>query len=358
MKEGGFNPELAIELTKMQPEHLRRDAMEAFHAERISQKEGIALIGGEVLDTIFAQPGIKLSELETMIREQGQDAGLSSKQVDVGRALIKEYGKRRDRLDGLKKQDLAPNDLFKQLVHLKSPLKSHERVSLDWRTFVVNFRVPDSVYTSLRGINKGDRSAGFFDRKRPHITFQRQSTYSKTVATHEEQHSMYHLVREVLSKRLSKTIFERPRPKVKDFVDRFRNEGPYRPAEEYIQQEIRSNTDRIKDEIFAFTREDARSPKEIATVLLKSETDGGLYDYFEDERRSLENMLKSAGKDTETIKDVVKLFFDEHQEVVKDAVAAIRKLKEEEGYTFHQAFLFLMDVPVELWTKEVDRLGK
>ncbi len=358
MEKGGFKPEQAIEFAKMQPEHLRRDAMEAFHKERISQKEGIALIGGEVLDTIFAQPDIDLSKLEEMIREQGRDAGLSSKQMEIGRALVKEYGKRRDRLSSLRKKDLSPNDLFRESVYLRSPLKPNERVGVDWRTVVVHFRVPDRIYPTLRGSKDGDRSAGFFDKKRPFMAFERQGTRSKTTAVHEEQHAMYHMVREVLSKKLARTLFERSRPKFNEFVQRFRNEGPYRPAQDYIGQAIRSNTDRIKDEIFAYTRDGARSPRDIANVLLEPESDGGLYDYFNQERLSLQKMLESAGKDPETTKDIIKLFLDEHQEVVKDSVSAIRKLTEQEGYTFHQAFIFLMDVPVELWAKEVDRLGK
>ena len=142
-------------------------------------------------------------------------------------------------------------------------------------------------------------------------------------------------------------------------LSRFNTKEWQRLLSQYFDQLIFAYGDRVKDEMFAFTKE-GQSRKDIQNHLLKDEIDGGFYQYYLSEAKTFAWKARLAvdvfagRKWEEQILQEVKT---RHHDLVKQGLDALEQLMEKEGYTFHQAFIFLMDVPLEFWGKEVKRLS-
>lgn len=369
-----FHPRERWVEVQLAPEQERAEREREFHLERVSQKESIALLVGDIMDAIGENPDIEIEKLKTIVDEYVPEIGLAEYQKKIAMDFIKAFEQRRKKLNELKAKGQTEKQLLEQVAHPKKGPLGKQRVDVSWRTFTVHFRVPSATYESIHGSQNLLRSGGFFDRRFPFATFEKRelSPIDDEVEAHEEMHAIYHLIREILSKHLRKTLFQRPSPDRVMFGDRMRHEGVHGPANDYVDQAIRAQTDRIKDEIFAFTRGYAetrtprsthpwprvghlRTPKEIISTLLKKEVDGGLYDYFRQDRNRLRSMVIANGGDlgSEIAEDYDKKMRAEHRRVVTEGVEAIENLIRAEGYSFMQAVVFFMDVPVERWKQEL-----
>ena len=226
-----FSPRDAHELIRMNPERTHQEQQE-FHQKRIEQKEGMALVGGEILDTIDRQPETEPKELEQMFNGFVNELELAGYQEQIGKKLIKAFGQRQTYLRTLKEKNFSPKDLLERIARPSVGPRTQNQVIVIWGPYAVHFAVPDHVYRSLPGARGVSLSAGFFSRDIPYATFgkSRFSGPNIRVDVHEGQHAMYELVRGVLSKELSKTIFHPEFPDTDHAVEQIQHEGMAKTA--------------------------------------------------------------------------------------------------------------------------------
>jgi hypothetical protein len=167
-------------------------------------------------------------------------------------------------------------------------------------------------------------------------------------------HALYDFVKPSYEKALGKSLFFRPAPSDRDGVNRLRNEG-LGGFEGYLHQLLASKSDRMKDELLAFTREAYRPGRTMETLMRPADKQG-LYDYFQKQRDSTETALVTSGLRADLIHGAVdmlnKQFPQWHKKLVEDGLDTLRYLLVTKRLSFMEATFLLLDVPLERWPME------
>jgi len=181
------------------------------------------------------------------------------------------------------------------------------------------------------------------------------------VVRHEETHALKHLIDSVIGYESFKKELVKKIERLKETLLKTKDLG----KTEHIVREIlflyvEGTSNRIKDEIFANLRAGVKMDK-VASVLAKSDEHLGLYDYTKADRDRFEQFIQHSSLSVDQKDIVQKLVIDQftnmYKRLVKDAVSVVVDLTTKQGFSSEQVLLFLNDVPLSLWKKEVSRLS-
>jgi len=359
-----FDPGLEYEMVKSIQGTDALQARKEFHEKRIEQKMGMATLGALMLELVMTDPEIPLNTLFDLMDEHTNELGLSGKQKSIFRKLIKEFGGRREKQRALKKENLTPETVFMKRFHF-APKGS---VKVEYGPITTNFILSSSSdYERIEGQRKTTRgvtlkSGGFFRRDYPDVTFSRAlGEATKEVVRHEETHALKHLIDSVIGYESFKKELVKKIERLKETLLKTKDLG----KTEHIVREIlflyvEGTSNRIKDEIFANLRAGVKMDK-VASVLAKSDEHLGLYDYTKADRDRFEQFIQHSSLSVDQKDIVQKLVIDQftnmYKRLVKDAVSVVVDLTTKQGFSSEQVLLFLNDVPLSLWKKEVSRLS-
>lgn len=353
----GFDPPFAHEALKQLPKPERLQKEREFWEQRARQRVGIATLAGLAFDEFFDRPDEPKEYFMSLMTGAREELKLADYQIVIARHMVEAFVKRREKIQKLRAKFPDDASLFEHASYVKDP---QARVTM--RPASIHFQVPSKTYEriSRRGAEEG-MSGGFFNGSKPEYTFENGLRSGDLIMIHEETHALYHMLREVLSRDLKTSWFERPYPDLEKTWRRAKNEGLERPLLEYVKERVLASADRTKDELFAFTRENNRNPNTVIKTLTKSADQKGLYDYFARTREALEKEIVTVltGDKKDRALAIIKTNFKDQQErLIRQGLDALTTLTERHKFTIMMAMFYLSDVPLESWQREVRILDK
>ena len=359
-----FSPTLEAEMIRaMRPGEDQNQAKREFHEKRLEQKTSIATLASLMIELVVANPKINPQELYQLLADHEKEMRLTGEQKRMFRELISEFNRRQTDVRAFEEKGLTPEEIF-EWHFFRKPLKTPK---VFFGGISVHFILSDADFDHVSHQRKradGNvlRSGGFFWRARPDVTASR--SYSEkinlAVLRHEETHALKHMVDSVIGINRFSLEFHKKADVLKKELAKTKNpESALHLARQILGLYISANSESIKDEIFAYLREDVRAQNEIVSILTRAEDHLGLYDYTLRDRESFRNFLgTSVTPDNRHLieKEVLEKFQQTYKVLVKEASDAAIRLAREFKYTPEQIFFFLNDVPLTLWKKEVARL--
>jgi hypothetical protein len=171
--------------------------------------------------------------------------------------------------------------------------------------------------------------------------------YQEKTLTHEEQHAIKGLFREVF----------KPLPK-HSFLERY-NEAKSSQARRmllrrYLLQARKHSEIRAKDEILAYMKSGYFTPSQILQFLMKPKEEEGLYDYSLGTRRSIEStLIAHFPKDKDLVEAMIReIFILDYSLLLVKSIVAFASLQKE-GYGVEWITALLSNVPLNKWNRIV-----
>lgn len=283
---------------------LKQVRLDEFKQKLAKQKEGLAGLQIEFLETVNANPDFKIEDLMTLVDKAAPEYQLNPRQVKFFRDLAEEYKKRHEAIKQIREKypDNIDGDkcLFNDLFH-SQPVGSIEVLTgpltlyfmcHDKKDYSVIYQQKSVETLTQEDIDIADKSGGVkihYSEKnelRHAITAENShyyrgsaTGYSEATMRHEEQHALNSLVADQLfEKAFQHSIESAETPeKLKQEVITY-----LRSKREYLNF-------RLKDEVLAYYKEkeypmddNSGNPRfiKIFKILTKPHEHKGLYDYY------------------------------------------------------------------------------
>ncbi len=343
------------EALKVLPESDRAERAPQFWTERTKQRKEIATVAALVLERVFQEPDATEESLLALVREFSEDIRLAPYQEKIARDLIHASRKRRLEILQLRKQYPEDTNLLRR-AHPRGTQGSVHRVSAVVRPLTIHFRVNEKTYQQMCEKTNAEKAGGFFEKSGKLFTYQRGIYERESTLLHEEMHALYDFFKGHLSKHLHKSLFLRPEPSMDRLQKRIRAEGVSRPLRDHLTELLHASADRIKDELFAFSRAATKEGK-ISSYLLQPKDKQGLYDYFD---RALTFLTIAVAAYTTSEEDyrcaremIEEEFPKMHRRLIEDGLSAMKTLSVHKKWTFMEVAFFFVDVPLERWPDEI-----
>ncbi|MDD5251390.1 MAG: hypothetical protein PHT12_02025 [Patescibacteria group bacterium] len=352
MRYEEFDPRLEYEALNIAPRDNKIERERDFERRRREQRIGIATAGGLAIETVLSNPETPKQELLGIFDEYREELKLADYQRALARDIINAYCTQHELVKGLYG---AEEDDFSRLRRLLPQIQDARSVAITPRPISLHVRLDGRAYRLIRG---SGNSSGFFRPSLKDFTFECAEAFrGEGTMLHEEQHAIYYLLRTQAEKKLGKSLFNRPTPNLGEIVRRSPHEGEHRVVADYIQRLVAAEGDRIKNEIFAFTRTSDIAPTKVLKYLT-AEDEG--YDYWKNARSELLEYLSRGRSQSEVAKTVesARLEFKQARlRLTGDGLEAVKALKTRLGFNHWQAVLLLFDRPLERWSEEVAKLS-
>jgi len=350
-----FDPIMQAELVRRgigEAEPLSRD----FWIQRHEQKLGIAMAGSIAIERFFEDPDVDERLFTRSVLEEVMEAHPAEYQESIVKSTLHECFDRRRKIAKLRDKYPDDRDLFRAIFRYQSMGRQREEgIQATLRPLTIHFRMDLPLYQKLWN-REGFDSGGFFNRSMPEVTFAKGLHSSETTLVHEETHAIYHLMRNILSKALKKSIFQPRAPSEEDLFRRMKTdfEGS---LDAFLRARLFADGDRIKDEIFAFTRQATRNRQSISSSLTRKSQDKGLYDYYAWDLKRLKESLGGRLQGEERVRALAFVetrFPVMHKQLVNDALKTLHVMMENKGLDTMTAFFYLVDIPLEKWSQELE----
>lgn len=348
-----FDPQAEFAVLRKTPDAERASQ---FWLDRTKQRKEIATVAALVIERVFQEPDVAEAELLSLVEEFSEDIRLAPYQEKLARDLIRASRKRRQEILRLRQQ--FPDD--KELLRHAHPRNTRGPI-LHARAAVcplsIHFAVDKATYARMTEEKENmGQSGGFFAPSGKMFTYQKGFDQRWGTSLHEEMHALYAFFREHLSRHLKKTLFVRPLPSLAQLQKRIHAEGVAHPLREHLTELLHASADRIKDELFAFSRA-GRGSGRIMSALLTTEEKKGLYDYFASDLTRLAIAIageKISDRDYELAREIMEMeFLKMHKELIENGLGALKTLLVYKKWTFMEAAFFFVDVPLERWPEEI-----
>lgn len=344
-------------------EHIkRREEFKSREKNIIDQMRVIASARCELQEIIKTNPDISDDDLKTKFISRTERFNLSPRQIDLANKAIDKYVIMHKSVSEYREMFPDDRDLYQAVfgclpegrVEVKvGPMtlyficydaKDYARIysgqtNPDEET-VRTARLSGGVFKS--GISIKDVSGVIIAENRFGVP---PMYYSDKVYIHEEQHAIHRLFEKPMSvASYDTTVFKETDPEIKKMLilRYFR----------FIREGIGEH--RVADEILSF-KKDGQNNAIIINSLVKSEEEGGLYDFFKNEKKRL---LDKFGEIPEIDSLINKVFVTEYQEMISKALSAFDELTGTLGLSKEEAIAFLTMISIRYWPKMVERRKK
>jgi len=366
-----FNPILEHQrIGKILDPEVQAAEKDIFFSERIKQREDLATLGGLLIEEVMAGASeAKIAE----IFEGFADSGFADYQITAFKKAIKEFGRRRKIMERLI-NDQTDEEILEKIFSVK--LKPGQKIKIIKGALALHFVLPDEVYNivaSRRGLDPegsgglyfGGRAKGYRRAIDENLSIGRDRHYADRIKLHEETHALYELLKSSLLESELSEVFKRSffsneeAAALAGEISRTKkSESKKNFIFQFWRNYITKNSDSLKNEIFAYAREDFRGDNRVADILSSSRANGGIYDYFERDQKRLTDFLSRGliPEDLELVKQSTESFFRlEYRPYVLKSITALKKVLRY-GFTIEQAMIYLLDTRLDKWPKEVDFL--
>lgn len=357
-----FNPTESYSLIRAMPSGPEKEhEKKIFHERRVRQKTEIAIVAALLIEEVMANPDIDQNVLKNMMLKNAPEMELSGPQKKLFNKMINAYTDRREQIRKLRKFSDDPNEIFKAKFG-KIP---QNNVKVIFGPIVTHFILSDADYATASRQSKNEtgivlKSAGQFLPIREDITISRASRSefaNESIRKHEETHALKHMLDSILGLyRFDRNNREKLLQLKKDFIATKNLNTKTYIVEKILRGYIDSNSDNIKDEIFANIREGGK--QNIVEILTRSSYHLGGYDYSANDRKDLLEFIKANtnASDQALLGDSIKNFGSLNRACIKEAVDSVMVLAKTHKFTPEMILIFLNDVPLSLWKKEVAHL--
>lgn len=335
---------------------LPKHETESFWIERAKQRIGIATVAALILEEVLSRPESTEEELLALVMEAGEELSLADYQHSIAKDLVRSATRRRHRISSFQEKFPSPEKHFQDVTRVH-PMEHVER---SFHTLTIHFKIDPESYKRVR-LSSNELSAGFFMPSRPEYTFQKGYLGDDGIRIHEETHALYFMLREVLQKHLGEERLERPYPDLGKMVKRIQHEQMDTLIKAFARAYILAASDRIKDEILAFSRQAPRSQRQTVNTLLQPADERGLYDYFHRVRERADTQIRRtfpADQAHWALTVLDEELRKQQKRLVEDGVAAVKTLLQRHHFTPEMVLFYLSDSPLERWPKETDLLYK
>lgn len=368
-----FDPKRELERITSGRESYLYEEVEDFKKRYEFQTYGLAVLENDIVATLEGDLRTTKETLLIMLAERAGGLGLTSEQQILASSLIGEFMNRHvavmdvyDRNGGLGwavygevfgKSPVGEvevyagpsvlyfrchNDEDYALIYSQKYMNDEKTVDVTDVTRANNsggVSVPQALNPSLAGAIIAENAHG-----RPY------DEVADSVYQHEKRHALNRFFLE--RGRSLNTFYEMKNAKTPE-----ERQYKMRQYMRFIRSESES---RAADEILAYSST-GESPERIITTLTARSADGGLYDYFQEQRDNPEDMEEFLAKvlgeqSREDIREGIKLVFvDEYKKELERGLESIRRLSTRD-YTMQEIASILGRVPLTDWTKISRRL--
>ncbi len=374
-----FVPEEELDALYVIPKTERKFKIRKIKERLAYQKEGLAKVQARMIEEIHANPEITTAELMFIIKYVGDTYGLNPDQLAIAERLVNEYEKKHQNVKEFRREHPDDIELFTKLFG-RSP-KGHVEViegpmtlfircqNMDDYTYIHSDKFStneditkeDRIAASLTGgvslskslvpglegtiIAEAPVESGFFMTREKLLP----KRLSDKIYKHEEQHAIKIVFGDMVAKSEVEFRFENSKS---DEEKELALEGFLKRVQRYKIEE------RHRDEILAYFKVDDRNAEQIYSVLGRSRSDGGIYDYMAAVKHHyIKEFSGFPESQRELANRVIERFFDEtkHRKLLKDSIYSFERLTVS-GYTIDDAIAVLIHEPLHRWKKVVTRL--
>lgn len=387
-----FDPEEERkELWKLQGEE-RAAALKEYKEKLGFQKEGLAMMQAELIRVIDKNPDLSIDEAGDVVREFMKNYGLTEEQGKITAKIFGTYKKKHAAVEKISSEHRDPEDLYRTLFAaepkgeievIKGPmtlyfrchnLEDYARICLQSKLMNEGNRPPTEVeiekeknsggvsitvarIPGLEGTLTAENAKGRLYNKE-----------AEAIHIHEKQHVMKRLVTDAIDV-----------PSINP-VEIGEDEKKFREAlrkrlekRKYLVEET------VKDEILAYMKaghfsiESGEITERIMEKFLKKKEEGGLYDYFAEDRDAFlgpiaDNYAGTLLIPRESIEGTTKELFDEiydeqkYEKMIKNGLGVFVKLwrgfgaKADAPYYKDKIIAFLVREPLWKWPRVAQRL--
>ncbi len=369
-----FKPEKALAGVRRAGGAERRERYRAFKEKLAFQKEGLANIQEKVAEAIRARPDASLGQLYEVVRDFAPRYGLTLGQKEIARETLLAYRGKHIAVSRIRRKYPNDQELYRALFG-KPPVGAVEVIegpmTLYFRCHAVEdyARIHSQAFLEGRDPEEKDMLAASQSGGvsigtslvpglggaliAENVQGRPFDQEAKAILAHEEQHAVYRL-------------FHRAAAEAQGAADAFVDvaQAPDEPTRRqatrrYLRILRETGEARAKDEMLAYFQGRHHSAAEVLGMLITSEADGGLYDYFsEAERQSwVEHLSAAAGVQARGLvaEETERVLKDEYQRMLARGVAALVFL-EQNGYSREQVIALLTIEPLRKWGKVATRL--
>jgi len=336
---------------------LKRERLEDFKKNLAEQKIGIAGINAELEEMVLADEKFDRSKLENYVSEKAELYKLSPAQLKRYEHvfnLIKENNTEVSKI-AKKYSGRSDKELFAAIFG-KKPVGEVKIEKGPISFFVICYDLKDyvSVYSgdakdqALAASIGGHAHAktiipGLIGAVTVANAWHGNEDYLKTTKIHEEKHILNALIRVV-----------------EEAVDKITYKGEQQETDEkiagiFLNKDRMRNEARAKDEILSYFK-DGRGLKAIKYKLFRKKSDGGLYDYFEDDKKYF-SYPKYAKFEKDLLEKVQQKFREKYEINIQIGLEIIGNL-ERIGFSREKIIGLFQTERLDSWHKVYERIQK
>lgn len=388
-----FDPE--VELEKLWSLHGKEGAaaLKKYKEKLAFQKEGLAMMQADLIRAIEDNPDLSADEAGNIVRKIKKDYGLTKEQVRIAGKIFGIYKKKHAAIEKIFSENSDPKDLYKTLFGaepkgeievIKSPmtlyfrchnLEDYARIFFQSKIMKEGDRPPaaEELEKAKNSSGVSIAAARILGLEGTLIAENAKGTIyderAETTHIHEKQHAMKRLVTDAIE-----TIDPIDPRDIGEDEKKFKQELARR-----IEIRKACIEEAAKDEILAYMKaghfsiESGEITARILKTLLRKNEEGGLYDYFSEDRGAVlgtqvEKYAKIVLLPKERIEKIAKELLDEiydekkYEQMIKSGMEAFvqlwRGLREEnkDAHYKDKVIAFLVREPLGKWPKAVRRL--
>ena len=341
-----FDPERTLKEIKYETEgdsKKRKEKLEKFKELLELQREGLASCRIFIERFIELNNDVKKQVLMALVDKFSEKYGFALEQRNTIEGLIDSYYEKREKAwetwektrNGKNRREVIFELTGKELSD--EDMEAIELISFDKMAIVIEISDED-VFNKMRNSDSVFAAAGFCNTSKDGVDYIFLMSHEKKekYLAHEQQHTKNKLFREIFE--------EDERRKM---LKKYQNEKNSENLLDYLKAEQTRGLRRAKDEIFATLHNNPKTLKEGLEQMFLSQ-EKGKYDYFKN--------IRVAEPYNENIKLSEKLFIDEYNTIIKDAVKSLIKLSDKTDYSKEMAIALLTDKELVQWPKTVDRI--
>ena len=380
------------------PKDKRSEQMKEFKSDLRRYKEWWAQITKDSIELIRSNPDIEKEELLEWFYEQALLSGFDPKPLESDDIIEKQkfiaipiesrkveeifdkYQKEHGAIKRLRAQFSDDQELYEHLYGSKPEgkieiIKGASNLHIrcwnlnDYTRVYYGKNKTEKLTGEL--INRADKSGGvqtktYFEELKEDIIITAENNkkgrsfkekWPQEVFVHEEQHAIHELFKN-----------EHEFYATSDFLKKAIKEKDGGEIQKTVERELRRFRHKLidvraKDEIMAFYK-DGTSAEDVKNILLKTEEDGGIYDYTSKYRENWKEAASSIGLHNEKDDDIKKyfesaiqkVFTEEYKELIDKAVNAFAQLQNL--YGTEKTIRLLTHEPLDKWVKVAERIIK
>lgn len=380
-----FTEEEKTSLSKEDKKRIRAERLEEYKEELIKQKQGIAEIQENLEKQIRDNPELSQQELMKTVFAKAPECRLSKNQLNLFEETLNKYVERHQAIREARKKYPNDKEFFRAcfgkeprgvIEIIESPItlyfRCHNLEDYTW-IYQEKFLAAESEKATKSELKKADETGGCLIPKclipslRNVITVENaggKPFESRRTFKHEEQHAIKTLFRENKIRKPLMGVVIGMHDVQEEIIEEFQDKRISSYLIDYLRFERESFENLAKDEILAHYKGGEYPLEKIKKTLLQPEKKGGTYDYFNEDRKNLEKMLREDlspeifDENKKTIKKAFEqVFVKEYRQEIVRAIDAVKEL-ENMGKNRNQIIPLLITESLSRWGKLAKRIKK